>query len=219
MKNKVLFLALCFATLTGYVANAQTFIVKAGFSMADMKEKGDGVIVPDYDMKPGFHAGVAADIPLSSYFSIEPALLYSNKGFKYKGNFLGSDIDVSTNLHYLDIPVNFKASTQMEGGIRIYAAAGPYMGIGMAGKGKVKITGQGTSQEVNEDVEWGSEDGYILRRLDFGATFGAGVEVKQIQIGLSYDLGLANISASQEDNSSTKNRVLKLSVGWMFGKK
>lgn len=205
--------------LIGYVSRAQTFTVKAGFSMADMKEKGDGMLVPDYDMKPGFHAGVAADIPLNNFLSIEPALLYSNKGAKYKGDILGSDFDAKVNLHYLDIPVNFKVFTQMDGGLRIYAAAGPYMGIGLAGKVKTKISEQGIEETENEKVKWGSGDDNMLRRLDFGTTFGAGVEVKQLQIGLSYDLGLANIAASHEDNSSLKNRVLKLSVGWVFGEK
>ncbi len=43
-------------------------------------------------------------------------------------------------------------------------------------------------------------------------TFGAGIEINAIQIGISYDLGLANISIYNDNGHKVNNRVLKFSV-------
>ena len=71
-----------------------------------------------------------------------------------------------------------------------------------------------------EDVEWGSDkEKDDLKRLDFGLTMGGGVEINSIQIGLTYALGLANISSYTDYGTKINNRVLGLSVGYKFGGK
>ena len=60
------------------------------------------------------------------------------------------------------------------------------------------------------------EDNDDLKRLDMGLTFGGGVEINAIMLGISYDLGLANISSYQQDGATSKNKVLKFSVGYRF---
>ena len=56
-----------------------------------------------------------------------------------------------------------------------------------------------------------------LKRLDYGLTMGVGVEINSIQIGITYGLGLANISTYVEYDSKINNRVLGISVGYFFG--
>lgn len=46
---------------------------------------------------------------------------------------------------------------------------------------------------------------------------GVGVEINSIQIGITYGLGLANISTYVEYDSKINNRVLGISVGYFFG--
>jgi len=82
-------------------------------------------------------------------------------------------------------------------------AAGGFLNWGISGKFD---TGDGT-----EDV-WGDEFEY-LEKYDYGATFGAGIEVSKIQISASYDLGLADIGANK---ISINQSVLKASVAYLF---
>ena len=123
------------------------------------------------------------------------------------------------NLLYLDIPLSAKASFDL-GGTKIYGVFGPYLGFGLSGKSKYEEAFDGETESDEEDIKWGSdEDESDLKRLDFGLTMGAGVEINSIQIGLSYALGLANISPYTDGGSKINNRVLGLSVGYKFGGK
>ena len=57
-----------------------------------------------------------------------------------------------------------------------------------------------------------------FENLDYGASAGIGVELKHIQLNLFYDYGIANISTYSE-YFEIKNRVIGLSVAYLFGKK
>ena len=127
--------------------------------------------------------------------------------------------EAKLNLIYLDIPLTAKASFDL-GGARIYGVFGPYIGMGLSGKNKFEITAMGETETEEEDIKLGSdEDEDDVKRLDFGLTMGAGVEISSIQIGLSYGLGLANISPYTDGGSKISNRVLGISVGYKFGRK
>jgi hypothetical protein len=49
-------------------------------------------------------------------------------------------------------------------------------------------------------------------------TFGAGVEINSVLIGLNYSLGLGNISPNTDNGNMINNRVLGLSVGYKFSR-
>lgn len=214
MKNKLTILFLLAAGFCITQARAQTFTAKAGLNLGNVKEKGGGGINPDYDMNPGIHVGMAVAFPINTWLAVEPAVLFDQKGARYKQNLFGTDIDASIRLNYIDIPVNFKVSQKMENNMRIFASAGPYLGIGLSGK----IKGDAGGQKVDEKVVWGSNNDDMYKRTEIGATFGVGVEFNVLQVGISYDLGLSNTSAVTEDNYSSKNRILRFSVGYRFGK-
>ena len=66
----------------------------------------------------------------------------------------------------------------------------------------------------DSDINWGSSEGDNLKRFDFGLAFGAGVEIKSFRLGISYELGLTNLSVTQIDGSKISNRVLGISFGY-----
>jgi hypothetical protein len=175
----------------------------------------------DFKMNPGFHIGATAEFPLAGMISFETGLLLSTKGFKIgeEETFFGETIktEMKMNLLYLDVPLTAKAKFDL-GGAKIYGVFGPYAGMGLTGKIKVEATFDGETVTEEEDIQWGSdEDESDLKRLDFGLIMGAGVEINSIQIGLTYGLGLANISPVTDGGSIINNRVLGLSVGYKFG--
>ncbi|MBT8220056.1 MAG: PorT family protein [Bacteroidia bacterium] len=121
------------------------------------------------------------------------------------------------NLIYLDIPLTVRASFDIRGA-KIYSVFGPYVGMGLSGKIKTESSYMGETEKDQEDINWGNnEDDGDLKRLDFGLTIGTGVEINAIQIGISYSLGLANISNFADDGTKISNRVLAISAGYNFG--
>lgn len=218
MKNLTKVLMILFITLVCCQAYGQGFAIKGGLNLANMLEKDDDdTYSNDYTMNPGFHLGFTAELPLNSFLSFEPGLVFTTKGMKYEDEVMELDILAKANLYYLDIPLAVKASHDLGGGIRMYGAVGPYVGLGLSGKVKATVEYQGEEETDEEDIEWGSdEDEDDLKRLDMGLTFGAGVEINSVLIGISYDLGLSNISAYQDYGTTSKNRVLKFSVGYIF---
>jgi hypothetical protein len=199
---------------------AQTFGVKAGLNLSNMLAKdNDKTYSKDFKMNPGFHVGATAEFPISGMFSFETGLLLSTKGYKYSEKETNYEYKETLNLLYLDIPLTAKATFDV-GSVKIYGAVGPYLGLGLSGKGKYEETGDGTTTKDTETVKWGSDaDKDDYKRLDFGLVVGAGVVINSIQIGVSYGLGLANISSYTEDGAKINNKVLGISLGYRFGGK
>lgn len=190
--------------------NAQTFRLKAGLNLSKMLFK-DNDENYDLTMNHGFHIGAIVDMPFNEFLSFESGLLFTTKGYKYEYK---EGFNLKVKLHYLDIPLTLKASRDLWKGFKIFGTAGPYVGIGLSGKAKGTI--EGVSYEDN--ITWGSSDEDDLKRFEWGLTFGGGVEINSIIIGISYDLGLSNISANQDNGTIAKNKVLKFSIGYIFGK-
>lgn len=227
--KKLMTLSIVFIVFTVSAESfAQTFRIKAGLNLSKMLDENDyNTYSDDYNMKPGFLVGATAEIPLNRVFFIETGMFLSTKGYKV-------DIEEKVtmfstyshyeklNLFYADIPLTAKASFDF-GGVNIYGLFGPYIGIGLSGKLKVKETrpqiGQDEAIRIDEEinVKWGSGDDDDFKRLDYGLTVGVGVEKKSVQVGLTYSLGLANISTT--NGTKTKNRVLGISIGYRFGGK
>ncbi|NND80351.1 MAG: PorT family protein [Maribacter sp.] len=153
--------------------------------------------------------------------SFETGLLLQTKGLKIveEAEFMGETgrSKAKWNLIYLDIPLTVRASFDI-GGAKIYSVFGPYVGMGLSGKIKTESSYMGETEKEQEDINWGNnEDDGDLKRLDFGLTIGTGVEINAIQIGISYSLGLANISNFADDGTKISNRVLAISAGYNFG--
>jgi hypothetical protein len=223
MKNVRIFMiaTLLIFMVTGMMA--QTIGVKAGLNLSNMMMKmGDETLSEEYKMIPGFHAGVIADIPVTKMFSIEAGALVSTKGYKLVEEIFLSDekmeIDLSMNLIYIDVPITAKGTIDI-GLAKVYGAVGPYLAYGVAGKTKTEVTIMGVTEKDEEDVVWGTEEDDQLKPFDFGLTAGAGVEFKGFFIGVSYEYGLANLSTYSDDDSVINNRVLGISVGYLFGNK
>ncbi len=222
MKNYSKILMFLLISLLSIKANAQTFGVTGGLNLSNMLEKDDDdTYSDDYKMNPGFHIAGTVDIPIHHHFStvlsFESGLLFTTKGFRIEED----SIKVKTNLYYIDIPLTVKTSLPLSEGLKIFGAVGPYVGIGLSGKVILdELFGVELIDDNEEAIKWGSDedsDDYLnLKRLDYGLTFGGGVEINALMLGISYDLGLANIDTYQEDGYTTKNRVLKFSVGYRF---
>ncbi len=216
---KILMRLLIVAVMFCFAAEsyAQTYGVKAGLNLSNMLMKDDDeTYSDDFKMVPGFHVGPTAEFPLTDAISFETGLLLSTKGFKINEEEGGAEFKTNINLLYLDLPLTAKATYDLNG-TKIFGTFGPYIGMGLTGKYKYEMSYEGESESDSESVEWGSDEDSDFKRLDYGLTIGAGVEVKSFIVGVSYGLGLANIAAETEGDYKVNNRVLGISVGYKFG--
>jgi hypothetical protein len=215
MKNVYkLFVVLFLLSLTSQTFAQPTFGIKGGLNFANMVAKDDDdTYSDDFKMNLGFHIGGTAEFIINEKFSFEPALLLTTKGFKMTEDGDGWKETMKLNLLYLDIPLNGKAYFDA-GGMKAYGLFGPYLGIGLSGKYKYTWEEDGDSGSETEDVEWGDEGEF--KRLDFGFTLGAGVEIKGIEVGLSYSLGLANLSPETDGGFKMNHKILSISAAYKF---
>ena len=204
---KKLLLSIVFAAASmGAFAQIPKFGIKGGVNFANVSIASGGV-----SLSPGtlttFSVGAFADLKAGS-ISVQPGLFYTGKGFKIDNQISNESGQVS--LRYLQVPINFVYHAPIVVG-NIYFGAGPFAAIGMSGKSKA--TSGGSSQE--EDVTFGDGEDDI-KRTEFGLQGIAGLQLKGgFLIGLSYDLGLSDISNNTSEGS-IKNKVFGVSVGFTF---
>lgn len=197
----ILYCILCFQS------HGQTFGLKAGLNLSNI------VVSPDYENRMhnlGFHVSLTMDHPLTKFLSLETGILFTTKGFTRESSLFQGTI--KDELYYVDIPVIIMG-TKIIGAMKFYASTGPYIGLGLFGK--VRTRGAYYDPIIwNDNVDWGNTG--LYKRLDFGLTFGCGLGINRTNIGISYDLGLYDIGPTNSD--TRKNRVLRFSLGYRFGK-
>ena len=147
-------------------------------------------------IRPGFHAGVLLDAPLSESISIQPNLLFSQKGAIFNGTY-----GFTATYNYLELPVNVIYHINK----KFMIGAGPYLGYALSG------TQQSGSQQ-SIDIEFGSGQ---AERFDFGLNALIGYEIIDgLVISANYSLGLTNIYGNS--NVTYKNNVIGVSLTKFF---
>lgn len=172
----------------GVSANAQVrFGAQLGANLANMT--GD---VTDNSMKIGIHGGIFARISVNDNLSVEPAALYSMKGYKVE---IGDESE-NFKADYVEIPINIKY--MMESGFNLFV--GPYIGLLMSAKfGDLDV-----------------KDG--MKSMDFGVNIGLGYEMESgLGFQARYGLGLANTLDAEGSDASIKNAVIGVGLTYAFG--
>lgn len=207
--------------VAGHFAFAQDspikFGVKAGVNLPTIAVSGDGV---DDDFKDAlkssvsFYVGATADFSISPIFSIQPGLTLSGKGYKMSDEFEGASVEATSNVMYLEIPVNAVARFAAGSG-NVFVGAGPYYGFALSGKTKWEASFDGETESEEEDIEFGNGEDDDIKRGDFGVNLLAGYELSNgFNIHLGYGLGLGNLS--NETDVKMNNRVFSVGVGFSF---
>lgn len=219
--RKILFLlALCFAT----AANAQSFRLGPLASMelnspSDMKSK--------VGFNMGIHGEMAFDEATKGLF-VDASLLFDAKNFKsdvYYNEATKVRSEWTYNTLGLTLPVNIGYKFAVAPSISLFAAAGPYINVGLGGKSKVQTMqladGSSTKSAAGETTKYESgtvsDNVYsdkLMNRISWGIGFKIGAEFgSHYQVGVGYELGLNKIF---KDALDCKHRTLALGVAYMF---
>jgi hypothetical protein len=221
MKKKFLLFATLLTTAFAMAQNASTVTVRAGVASSDMRGDANNSLndllgftngMISTTGRTGFFAGASANIPLTSLFSVEPGLYYTQKGYQLKGDldikaidFLGVNAKAALNSSYIDIPLLLKANT---GGLEIFL--GPQLSY--LTKAELRTTAGALGFNV-VDSKLDATDQFS--RWDAGVTGGIGYQFGNgFNIRAAYDHGLTKADANR--NLDTYNRSIKLGLGFRF---
>lgn len=147
-----------------------------------------------YDSKIGYHVGLLGHIHVSKSFGVQPEIVYSTQGAKYK---VGSET-TDFNLSYINVPILFQY--MFDNGIRLQA--GPQVGILLAAKSK----NGSTTIDNKENV----------KPIDLALSIGAGYIYPPVGLGIDvrYNHGLNNINETGDVKST--NRGFQLGLFYIF---
>ncbi|MGL6125656.1 opacity protein [Chryseobacterium artocarpi] len=208
MKKLILGLAvtagtLAFAQQTNS-SNPVSFGVKGGMNVSSLsKDSG----LDDQKSKIGFNAGVFANIPVATSFSIQPEVLYSQYGNKSDFTALGTKYSASTKLDYIAVPVMFQYNALPN----LYLEAGPEFGFMVSAKNKLKNESNGDST---------TSDNYKdnFNTFNFGIGLGAGYYfTPNLGITARYVAGLTDIAKNRPSGSdAVRNNVFQVGLAYKF---
>jgi len=179
-------------TFTGCSCHYYGF--KSGLNVSTIN--GDGI--GDTQPKLGLVAGGFAELCIDDYTSVQPEVLYSQKGVKYMNS---NGYDGTIKLDYIDVPVmaKFKVSNS------IVLEGGPQFGLLLSAKDKYHSSSDSGIDDIKDDIS----------DLDFGANFGLNYDLQNGWFfGARYNLGLSNINKNSDVNN--KNGVFQFTVAYKF---
>lgn len=227
MKIKLMCLSLAMLLAAGTVmAQGQ---LRAGLNLANVSVDEDGG-VDEAKRLTSYQVGFVADVSLGgNTISLQPGLLFTGKGSKVQNGTEGQNgyFKQTTNPMYIEVPLTLVAKAPIGGGNRVFAGAGPYIAMGIAGKNKTEgQTFLGTRYSHERNIDFSDDDpttlneeegaGFsVLKRFDYGLNGTAGIEGQSIVLSVNYGLGLAKLqSGSNNSDNSNKHRVLSFTLGF-----
>ncbi len=183
--------AIAFLLMTVTVHAQHTNIgIKGGLNAYNIK--GDNS--SNNDMKYSFHVGLLGHIHLDNQIALQPEIIYSVQGTKYKSN--GNDSQL--NLNYVNIPLLIQY--MFDNGFRI--EAGAQLGILASAKSEVgNITTEVKSNFKSTDI------GAVVGMSYVKPSTGLGFDIR-------YNHGLTNINESDAFNSY--NRGFQVGLFYLF---
>jgi hypothetical protein len=152
--------------------------------------------VDDENMKAGLNLGLFAKIPVTRGFSIQPEILYSNKGAKvaYNNTLIGGEYRF--NLNYLEVPVLGVVNVAKNFNVHFGGYAAYLTNV------NIKAEDNGSSNE--ELVSFDEDD---FNRFDYGLVGGIGFDVKGVTLGARYNYGLNQVG--EKSDAFISNTVLR----------
>ena len=205
------------AVSTAFAAHAQTasFGIRGGANLSNLS--GDLRDEDRFNNKVGFHAGVTLNFGIvSDFFSIQPELLYSEKGFENEDSefsLLGQTYrrEGKVNYSYLDLPVLLRIKAGP-----LYFEGGPQASYLLRVNNKTKTF---INDELeNTDVDEQSKEGLNDFEVGYAAGVGLTSANNAISIGVRYNGSFSDFVDEDVnfggDLSNARHSVIMLTVGF-----
>ncbi|MBC7777065.1 MAG: PorT family protein [Phycisphaerae bacterium] len=225
MNIRAFFLTIALAAIFFIPQSQAQVAIKAGVNFASISESAS---LEEYESLKnntvaGFQAGVSFDLGLSDMFTIQPELLFIQKGGK-STYILNEDNKFVSRLYYnyVEVPVLAKLKFYKEDGGGFYLLGGPFVGLAVSGKSRNTTTVLGVDNTDENEFNFDNDDeAERQRRTDWGVSFGGGVKFGHMFVDARYNLGINNLldddSNNQNDNKAyRRTRGIGLVLGYEF---
>jgi hypothetical protein len=101
--NLIFLSSITFAQNSEYSRGKVNLGIKGGINYSNNYDSDDKDFTAEN--KVGFAGGVFFAIPIGKFVGVQPEILYSQKGYKQSGVFLGGNYELTRTTDYLDIPI------------------------------------------------------------------------------------------------------------------
>ena len=206
MKKILVVCGVLFSFLTLIVSPAQAIQitakgVKGGLALTNMS----GDDIEDNDAKIGFALGGFLTFNISGDFSVQPELLFVQKGTKWSDG----DAKAVFRLTYLEIPILAKYSFAVGTNMKASVFAGPALALKVGATTYVEVGGESITEDLDE-----------AKGMDLGLAFGAGMEWplgnNVVTFDIRYTLGLSNCMEFEGEDFNIKNSAILFLAGLGF---
>ena len=167
------------------------FGIKGGLNFTDVRDTDGGV---NFDPKTSYHVGAFAQFSITDWFSLQPEVIFSRKGY--------DSTDVTRRLDYFDVPLLFVFNPLDNVSLHV----GP--------QASLLMTVKDGEREVNKEDSYNS--------LDYGLVGGVEARLSFFRFGARYNLGLNEIyqdtyrEVARNVNKDIKNGAFQVYVGVGF---
>jgi hypothetical protein len=201
MPIRALVLGMAFLFSPSASAQGITTGVRGGINLASARFEGqEGATVLDTGLAPV--VGVFVTVPLSSWFELQPEVLYSVKGPRLK---MGA-IESRLLLDYLEVPLLGRFSRRRTRAIDYYFIGGASFGFQLRARSRTDFGAAVEEIDIGDDVE----------RFDIGVVAGGGLEFGAVVIDTRYTYGLRDIDKDKTDDVTVANRAWSVTAGFRF---
>lgn len=149
-------------------------------------------------LKHGFKIGPTYKIEINELSHLKTGALLNLKGYNsLRLSELGWSNE-KNNFWYIDVPIvyvrNFKIGNQL-----FFWELGPYAGIGLSAIHKLEYSYE--LRIIKENINsMGTKKDDFIRRMDYGLLLGVGIDLKELELGLSFSYGIRDISRAEYAN-------------------
>lgn len=170
-----------------------TFGIKGGLNLYNIHNN----MGLAYDTRIGFHTGVIGHIHLVRQLALQPEIVYSVQGAKYKID----GAETTRQLGYINVPV--LAQYMFDNGFRLQA--GPQLGFLVNARSETNNASTDIKDNLNAvDLALSAGVGYVHPPTGFG-------------VDARFNLGLGDMN--ENGNIRSTNRVFQVGVFYLFRRK
>jgi hypothetical protein len=179
----------------------------------------------DTDLKnsTGFIIGASFRTSLLPFISLQPEILYTEKGAKFEesmmipvnGGTANAAVEATIDLKYLEVPLLVRAGLPVPG-FSPFVYLGPAIAFNLSADFTMEASVMGFSMKESEDIKDEIKD------IDYGLVVGGGLEfglpLLKLHVEARYTMGLTNVVDNGDMNGDIdlKNGVFSLMVGVTF---
>ncbi len=206
---------------------AQSYLV-GGLNYSNITKDGAGN-TEENNFLLSFNAGLLHRFNTSKVVKLESGILVEGKGSKAETYFNGGNDYVKSTFNpiYITVPLNAVINIASKSGTGIFVHAGPYLGVGVAGKSKVDTKLGIITSNSTKSIQFSNDDPFTsrqddanynkLKRFDYGFNLGGGISLGRTLIRANVGIGLAKINSTESNNNiddKNKFRTGSLSIAF-----